>query len=300
MKVGLRVDVDTYTGTRIGLPQLLDILGRYDIRASFFFSTGPDNMGRHLLRLFRRDFLVKMFRSRAASLYGLNILFRGTLWPGPVIAPILGPHLRRAAGEGHEIGLHAWDHHRRQRRAHRMSAAEVVGELERGQAAILKILGKPPRAFAAPSWKCTDALLEGEENFAFHYGSDCRGIHPFRPVVGGKLLSIPQIPVTLPTYDEVIGRDGITDRNYNDYLLGLVKGDAGSVLAVHAEVEGMRRHGLFQDLIEKARRAGLDFVPLGTFLPADLSSLPAGSVGRGSVPGREGWVAVQETVSGGR
>ena len=60
MKVGLRVDACTFRGTKIGIPKLCENLEQHSIKGSFFFSMGPDNMGRHIRRLIRPSFISKI------------------------------------------------------------------------------------------------------------------------------------------------------------------------------------------------------------------------------------------------
>ena len=50
VSIGLRIDVDTFRGTRDGVPRLLGILKRRGIRATWYVTLGPDNMRRHNLR----------------------------------------------------------------------------------------------------------------------------------------------------------------------------------------------------------------------------------------------------------
>ncbi|MDA8402963.1 MAG: 4-deoxy-4-formamido-L-arabinose-phosphoundecaprenol deformylase [Desulfobacteraceae bacterium] len=291
--LGLRIDVDTLTGARRGVPRLLAVLKNYGIRASIFFSVGPDNMGRHLWRLMRPGFLKKMLRTNAASLYGWDILLRGTAWPGPNIGERTSSIIQAAAEDGHEIGLHAWDHHGWQARLDRMDAKTIDSHIRRGFDFLTRILGTPPVCSAAPAWKINDAALLCKTAFPFQYNSDCRGTRVFYPVVAGNPLSQPQIPATLPTYDEVIGKPGVNHGNYNAFILSRLVPGKLNVLTIHAEAEGMSLRPLFEDFIRMARSRGVVLGPLGQILK-DSGSIPPGVVTAGKIEGREGWAAVGE------
>lgn len=290
--VGLRVDVDTLRGTCQGVPNLVDLLARHKIRASFFFSVGPDNMGRHLWRLMRPKFLIKMSRTRAASLYGWDILLRGTLWPGPIIGKGCSEAIRMAAEARHEVGLHAWDHHRWQTRIERLDQRAITDEIKKGCDMLKEITGKPADGFAAPAWRMTPEALAVLERFPFRYQSDCRGRALFRPVIEGRPHRHIQVPTTLPTYDELIGRT-CTPQTYNDYLLDLIRPDRLNVLTIHAEAEGGGCLALFQDFLDKAGQRNIAFAPLGDVLKRNPEVTESG-ICQGSVPGRDGWLACQE------
>jgi len=296
MKIGLRIDVDTLRGTKFGVPNLCELFAEHSIKASFFFSVGPDNMGRHLWRLLRPAFFWKMLRTKAASLYGWDILLKGTFWPGPVIGENLGDIIRSTADAGHEVGLHAWDHHAWQKHIDSMDEDTIYRELKKGYDSLAEILEKPPTCSAVPGWKCTEAALQAKNRFSFVYNSDCRGNSIFFPLIDNKLATAPQIPVTLPTYDEVVGHRGVTEQNYNEYILSLIVPNQLNILTIHAEVEGIARREMFERFLTIARDKEVSFVPLGDLLEKSASVDHAALVLR-EIPGREGWVACQANAS---
>ncbi len=295
MMIGLRVDVDTFRGTKRGVPRLCRILEEHDIKASFFFSVGPDNMGRHLWRLLRPAFLWKMLRTRATSLYGWDILLRGTLWPGPVIGKRLASIIRATAEKGHEIGLHTWDHHAWQTKIDTMDAEAIRRSLDRGVELLTEILGRAPTCSAVPGWKCNDLVLRQKCRFPFRYNSDCRGHSIFSPMIENEILLQPQIPVTLPTYDEIIGSNGVTQSNYNEHLFSLLKPDALNVLTIHAEAEGIVLADMFRRFVEMASARGALFKPLGE-LTDTLPVTDRVPIIAKTIAGREGWIACQASV----
>jgi undecaprenyl phosphate-alpha-L-ara4FN deformylase len=241
-------------------------------------------------------FLVKMFRTRAASLYGWDILLRGTLWPGPVIGKRCPGPIRETAEAGHEVGLHAWDHHRWQTRLTRLGQQAIAGEIRKGYDLLTEILGRDPDCFAAPAWRVTPEALKALEHFPFRFQSDCRGHSLFLPSVEGRQLSHVQVPTTLPTYDELIGLK-CTPETYNEYLLNMLRPDCLNVLTIHAEVEGIGCLALFEDFLNRAGQRGIVFEPLGDLLSQN-PEITESAIHQAAVAGRDGWLACQEESAG--
>jgi undecaprenyl phosphate-alpha-L-ara4FN deformylase len=289
--LGLRVDVDTHDGMRDGVPCLLDLLGECGVHGTFYLSMGPDHSGRAIFSLLRPGFLAKMRRTGAARVYGWRTVLSGTLLPARMIALALPEVARRVRAEGHEVGVHAWDHRRWQDKLLRLPDDEVASQLGRARRAFVEIFGEPPRTFAAPAWLGDERALLVEEGYALDYASDCRGVEPFLPVVRGTTLATPQVPTTLPTLDEALGDTHTEARAFFASMLDAAASAAWPVLTVHAELEGGPYAAELRWFLERARERGIRPAPLGELLAARRATgvpLPTRSMRHGTVPGRHG------------
>ena len=296
-RIALKVDCDTAEGTRRGVPRLLGLFGELKVPATFFFSLGPDRSGVAALRVFtRRGFLKKMLRSRAPSLYPWKTMLSGTLLPAPIIGDAARAAIRSAATAGHETGVHAWDHVGWHDRLPRWSAGRVAAEYGRLHASYREILGRAARASACPGWTVSDAYLAEREKYPLLYTSDTRQGAPFLPkTADGRLVStIPEIPTTLPTLDEMIGDPRLAG---GAPLATVYRDVAGDVVhTIHTEVEGGPYLAAFRELLLEWKRGGADFVPLRVFgeeARARAGFLPVRAVASITLPGRAGTVASQ-------
>jgi len=299
-RVGLKVDVDTLRGTREGVPRLMALFKRLGVDATFYFSVGPDHTGRAIRRVFRRGFAEKVARTSVLKHYGLKTLLYGVLLPGPDIGRKAGAVMRSVHDAGFEVGLHTYDHVRWQDHVASATAAWTRVEFERGIDAFTRVFGFPPQSHAAAGWQINGHGLELEQAFGLKYASDTRGGPPFLPLLKEGVSSCPQLPTTLPTFDEVLGVDGIDQSSIAGDLFRRSAAAAGApdgalqVFTLHAELEGMLLLEAFESLLVQWRAAGVAVTRMAKIHELAMQrSLPAREVVMGSVAGRSGRLAVQ-------
>ena len=289
--VGLRVDVDTRRGLDEGVPRLLELFRRLGVRASFFVTMGPDHSGRAIRRALRPSFLAKMWRTNPFKLYGLRTLLSGTLAPARLVGAGAPAMLCQIADEGHEVAPHGWDHVGWQDRIHRLDHVAIRADLDLAARSFLAAVGVPPSASAAPGWRTSPLALTVQDGRGFRYASDTRGDTPFRPSVGTGALETIQLPTTMPTMDEVMGRVS----NVPQALAQAVRPGV-NVFTLHAEVEGGALLGAFEAFLAelaavRAQLTRLDELAARAITAGD--ALPIAKVVRGWIGGRSDWIALQ-------
>ncbi|MBI2560996.1 MAG: polysaccharide deacetylase family protein [candidate division NC10 bacterium] len=296
MILGLKVDVCTYDGLRVGVPNLLRLFDRHGVRASFFVAVGPDTTGRAILRALRPGFLAKMRRTSALRTYGLRTILSGTLLPSRHMGRRLAPLLRQVVAAGHELAIHGYDHRRWQDRVHGMEDRAVREEIGRAVAIYREVAGRDPRGFGAPGWQVSAASLRILDEAGFVYASDTRGKRPFFPRVDGRTLRTLQLPTTLPTLDELLRLDGMSGEDFVGLVGRELEGSAWGVLTLHAEMEGVGFQAVAERLLTVMGEAGATCLPL-EMLSARVRAegeekIPVADVVPRPIRGRAGTVAM--------
>lgn len=294
--LAVKIDVDTDRGTREGVLPLVRVCDRMGLPATFLFSLGPDNTGKAIRRIFRPGFLGKVFRSNVTGNYGLRTLLNGTVLPAPHIGRRNEGVIRGVAAAGYETGIHCYDHFQWQDYLHTMPLERIRGEYQRAAEEYERILGRECRVAGAPGWQANRDSLAVYDEAGLSYGSDTRGMHPFLPACGGHRFETVQIPTTLPTLDELLGRAEYPENELVGTFLHRLQRPGLHVLTIHAELEGMAYCGWFEQLLEQAHNRGVRFVSLAAVaadLNVDRERLPVCEVVQEPVDGRSGLLAVQ-------
>jgi undecaprenyl phosphate-alpha-L-ara4FN deformylase len=290
----LKVDVDTHEGMRDGVPCLLETFKVFGVQATFYLSFGPDNAGKAIWNLFRRKgFLKKMIRTGAINTYGWRTTLSGTLLPARMIAKNFPDLVRRIRDEGHEIGVHAWDHRLWQDHLERLSRLEIAGQFARAFDAFEEILGERAETVASPAWYSTRTSLEVEDALSVLYASDTRGGPPCFVEYDGTCLRTLQIPTTQPCLEELLTLGRRDVESNVETVLTASSASPYLVVPLHAEVEGGAQRSFLVALLERLHDRGLQVRPLRDLAKQALSAPerpPTLNAYLREIPGRTGRV----------
>jgi peptidoglycan/xylan/chitin deacetylase (PgdA/CDA1 family) len=204
--------------------------------------------------------------------------------------------MRAVRDGGFEVGIHTWDHIRWQDGVGAADAEWTRAEMHRACERFTEIFATEPKTHGAAGWQMNVHALRLTQRLGFDYCSDGRGTHPHLPVWNAELIRCPQFPTTLPTLDELIGRDDITEANVAAHLLERTRepNAAGHVFTLHAELEGRRLAPVFEQLLAGWKAQGWRLVSTRTLYESvQAMALPRCETGPGEVPGRSGTLLVQ-------
>jgi len=296
IRLALKVDVDTDRGTRIGVPNLVRDLQEFEVPASFLFSLGPDQTGRAITRIFRPGFFKKISRTSVVQLYGIRTLLNGTLLPAPHIGRRNTRVMREVRDAGHEVGIHCFNHYRWQDYVNKLPLEGVRAEFIAARAEFLRIFGTEAQTAGAPGWQSNARSRQVYDEASLLYASDVRGTYPFFPCIGGQVFKTLEIPSTLPTFDELLGRPEYPEDKIVAHYMSLLREDRPNVFTLHAEIEGMSKRPLFRALLAACYNAGVEFIRLDDLareLLRNRDAIPTCDQVPAEIDGRSGNVATQ-------
>jgi peptidoglycan/xylan/chitin deacetylase (PgdA/CDA1 family) len=267
MRVALKIDVLSVQGACSGVPMLLRLLERYQVRASFAVATGTAGDS-----------------------------WLGSLGVGTVIERRAAAELRAILSAGHEVGFAAQHPRRWVRRAAHADAAWTRRTFGRGVARLSALLGQPPAFGAAAGWQLNPTLLQLEQEQPWPWCSDTRGRYPFLPVLRGVRTECVQIPTTLPTLGEVLASGAATADNVHEYLYAESRHlrPGGHVFSADAGQVGLDQRAVLEKLLVMWKGQDGALRPLGQIYDElDRASLARHRIGWGELPGHRGHLAMQ-------
>lgn len=178
MLVGLKIDVLSLDAAR-QLPRLLRLLAEYELHASVFPTLGPLCDTPH-------GWISRWFcRSKRIDREFHDILLA-------------------TAQAGHEMGAVAYQAQRWRNEVLQRDASWTQSQLSEGMLAFIQLFDYKPRVIAAAGFMINADVPALELELGLEYAVDTRGLHPYLPMTEAGVGRCPQVPVTLPSIEELV------------------------------------------------------------------------------------------------
>jgi peptidoglycan/xylan/chitin deacetylase (PgdA/CDA1 family) len=239
MVINISIHVDGYYGLIKGVPNLLRLFDKYNIRASFFVNMGREANIFQILK-YRKSSQISKEDRKVSSRYSKRKLIEMALL-NRKMGQGHGKLLREIKARGHEVNPHCWSHLLWSKN---FSKVDHLSEIRKMRKSYFDIFGVRPKGFAPPTWKFNDKVIEilKREGFEYLAVNDCfpkickrRGLNVV-PLSFGK--NIEELENEGRSHEEIlkIYRKKMKERYVNLYF--------------HADYEGLVGIGIFEEILK--------------------------------------------------
>jgi len=234
----LRIDLESDKGIKEGVPKILALLEKYNIKASFYISIGGESNLFELLR-----YRKKLPGKRKISVFSKGEILRMVFLPRDFVTKNQ-KILKRILYEGHELGIHGWKHREWTRGLEKLNVRKIVGRAIRKY---IKLFGGKPQSFCAPAFRTNEEVAKVLSSEGIKVISDFRGETPKR--VGGLV----NVPITLlgkgntPIIEYYVG-EGYSDEEIFEKIVSDIKKKNYASMYVHGLFECREKIELLERL----------------------------------------------------
>lgn len=180
----LRVDLESEKGIKLGLPKLLDLLKKYDIKASFYLTMGGES---NIIEILKYRNALKSSGERSIRVWSTNDKIRMALFPKDFVKNNISI-LRRVIAEDHELGIHGWKHREWTRGLDKINIEEKITMAKNRY---LHLFGTNPISFCSPGFNTNEKVLKALDDEGIKFISD------FQDKKVRRYLNIKNVPMTI-------------------------------------------------------------------------------------------------------
>jgi peptidoglycan/xylan/chitin deacetylase (PgdA/CDA1 family) len=238
----LRVDLESQRGIKEGLPRLLDLLKKYNLKASFYLVMGGES---NIFEILKHRKKMISSDERKIKIWTLKDKIRMILFPIDFVKANK-KILKRILDEGHELGIHGWKHRAWTRG---LNEINIEKHLSKSIKKYEKIFGKKPISFTSPGFNINEKVLEELEKKGIQFISD---FQYGSPKYYGKMKNIPMTILgerKTPIIENLVSR-GKKDDEILEIIKDEIKHNNLSSFYIHDLFEARFKRNLLKEIFK--------------------------------------------------
>ena len=238
----LRIDIESDKGISEGVPKVLNLLKKYNLKASFYITMGGES---NFLELLKHKQKIKSSGERGIQIWSLKDKIRMALFPKDFVIRNL-KILKRIIDEGHELGLHGWKHREWSRGLEKINIEKTI---RRSKIKYFGLFGREPTSWASPGFNINNLVLKVLKKNRIKFISD----------FSGKTIKnyngIKNVPITITGHNrtpiiEYLVSKRFSDEKIVEYLKKEIKKTSLASIYIHGMFEARFKLNILEEIFK--------------------------------------------------